>query len=119
MKKYEKENKILKVLIAVCAAAVVALTVCISLLVINVDEAEPQTEETQYTQPKELVIIETNKRTEGFVTITTNTGKTVQYFGEVDIISDGSNGKQVDITIDGYCVEYCPHINPEEMERTE
>ena len=42
-----------------------------------------------------------------------------QYFGEVDIISDGSNGKQVNITIDGYCVEYCPHINPEEMELTE
>ena len=119
MKKHGRENKILKVLIAVCAAAGVGLLIGIGILLSNMGKDKPQTETVSQVQADELVITETDKRTEGFVTITTYDGMTVQYFGDVNIICDGKNGKQVEIELEGFCVEYCPHINPSEMERTD
>ena len=112
MRRHRRENQILKGLIRVA----VAVAVCIAGLILffvfvwwRAQGAEPTTDEEvaalmQRQQAEPLVIETPETATEGSITIYTQDGAVYGYFGNIDIISDGRDGKQIQIELTGWLV---------------
>lgn len=112
MRRHKRENQILKGLIR----AAVAVAVCIAGLILffvfvwwRAQGAEPTTDEEvaalmQRQQAEPLVIETPEPATEGSITIYTPDGAVYGYFGDIDIISDGRDGKQIQIELKGWLV---------------
>lgn len=65
-------------------------------------------------QAEQLVIETPEPATEGSITIYTPDGAVYGYFGEIDVISDGKDGSQIDIELRGWLVGEYQHGEPEE-----
>ena len=112
MRRHKRENQILKGLIR--AAAGVAI--CIAGLILffafvwwRAQGAEPTTDEEvaalmQRQQAEPLVIETPAPATEGSITIYTPDGAVYGYFGNIDIISNGRDGSQINIVLTGWQV---------------
>ncbi len=98
------ENLVLRQLIK-CAAIVAVFMICLLLFMLLIwwrgQQAAPQ-RETEAAEP--LVIEIPEPATEGSVTVYTPDGAVYGYFGEIEIISDGRDGSQIDIELNGWLV---------------
>lgn len=112
MRRHRRENKILKGLL-LAVAGLVAFIVAIILFMLFIwwqaQNAEPTTDEEvaalmQRQQAEPLVIETPAPATEGSITIYTPDGAVYGYFGNIDIISDGRDGKQIQIELTGWLV---------------
>ena len=120
-KRHKRENEILKTLIT-CVAAFLALVIGIMafmlLICIRAQGQPPRTDEEAAAQMQaqaETLVIETlEPATEGSITIYTPDGAVYGYFGEIDVISDGKDGSQIDIELRGWLVGEYQHGEPEE-----
>ena len=111
MRRRRRENQILKGLIR----AAVAVAICIAGLILffvfiwwQAQQAERTTDEEAAAlmrQQAEPLVIETPEpATEGSITIYTPDGAVYGYFGNIDIISDGRDGSQINIVLTGWLV---------------
>lgn len=112
MRRRKRENQILKGLML----AAVGVAICIAGLILffifiwwRVQSAEPTTDEEvaalmERQQAEPLVIETPAPATEGSITIYTPDGAVYGYFGDMDIISDGRDGKQIQIELTGWLV---------------
>lgn len=112
MRRHKRENQMLKGLL-LAAAGLVAFIVAIILFMLFIwwqaQDAEPTTDEEvaalmQRQQAKPLVIETPEPATEGSITIYTPDGAVYGYFGNIDIISDGRDGSQINIVLTGWLV---------------
>lgn len=112
MRRHRRENKILKGLL-LAVAGLVAFIVAIILFMLFIwwqaQNAEPTTDEEvaalmQRQQAEPLVIETPEPATEGSITIYTPDGAVYGYFGNIDIISDGRDGSQINIVLTGWLV---------------
>lgn len=112
MRRHRRENKILKGLL-LAAAGLAAFIVAIILFMLFIwwraQSAEPTTDEEvaalmQRQQAEPLVIETPEPATEGSITIYTPDGAVYGYFGNIDIISDGGDGSQINIVLTGWLV---------------
>lgn len=112
MRRHKRENQILKGLL-LAAAAVAACIAALILFFIFIwwrsQNAEPTTDEEvaalmQRQQAEQLVIETPEPATEGSITIYTPDGAVYGYFGNIDIISDGRDGSQINIVLTGWLV---------------
>mgnify|MGYP001105335452 CR=1 FL=1 len=112
MRRHKRENKILKGLL-LAAAGLAAFIVAIILFMLFIwwqaQNAEPTTDEEvaalmQRRQAEPLVIETPEPATEGSITIYTPDGAVYGYFGNIDIISDGRDGSQINIVLTGWLV---------------
>lgn len=112
MRRRRRENKILKGLLlaaAGVAACIVGLILFFMLVWWQEQDAEPTTDEEaaalmQRQQAEPLVIETPEPATEGSITIYTPDGTVYGYFGNIDIISDGRDGSQINIVLTGWLV---------------
>ena len=110
MRRRRRENQILKGLIR----AAVAVAICIAGLILffvfiwwRGQHTYPQTDKeaaVQRQQAEPLVIETPEPATEGSITIYTPDGAVYGYFGNIDIISDGRDGSQINIVLTGWLV---------------
>ena len=110
MRRHRRENQILKGLIR-AAAGVVACIAGLILFFVFIwwrgQHTYPQTDKEaaiQRQQAEPLVIETTEPAKEGSVTIYTPDGAVYGYFGNIDIISDGRDGSQINIVLAGWLV---------------
>lgn len=110
MRRHKRENQILKGLIR-AAAGVAACIAGLILFFVFIwwrgQHTYPQTdkEATVQRQQAEPLVIETPEpATEGSITIYTPDGAVYGYFGNIDIISDGGDGSQINIVLTGWLV---------------
>lgn len=112
MRRHRRENKILKgLLLAVAGLAAFIVAIILFMLFIwwQAQNAEPTTDEEvaalmQRRQAEPLVIETPEPATEGSITIYTPDGAVYGYFGNIDIISDGKDGSQINIVLTGWLV---------------
>ena len=112
MRRHRRENQILKGLIraaAAVAACIVALILFFIFIWWRAQGEEPTTDEEvaalmQRQQAEPLVIETPEPAAEGSITIYTPDGAVYGYFGDIDIISDGRDGKQIQIELTGWLV---------------
>lgn len=112
MRRHRRENKILKgLLLAVAGLAAFIVAIILFMLFIwwQAQNAEPTTDEEvaalmQMQQAAPLVIETPEPATEGSITIYTPDGAVYGYFGDIDIISDGRDGSQINIVLTGWLV---------------
>lgn len=112
MRRRRRENQILKGLIWAAAAVAICIAGLILFFVFvwwRAQGAEPTTDEEvaalmQRQQAEPLVIETPAPATEGSITIYTPDGAVYGYFGNIDIISDGRDGKQIQIELTGWLV---------------
>ena len=112
MRRHKRENKILKgLMLAVAGLVAFIVTIILFMLFIwwQAQDAEPTTDEEvaalmQRQQAKPLVIEIPEPATEGSITIYTPDGAIYGYFGNIDIISDGRDGSQINIVLTGWLV---------------
>ena len=95
MRRRRRENQILKGLIR----AAVAVAICIAGLILFFVFVWWQAQ-----QAEQLVIETPEPATEGSITIYTPDGAVYGYFGNIDIISDGGDGSQINIVLTGWLV---------------
>ncbi|NCC42481.1 MAG: hypothetical protein EOM18_02625 [Clostridia bacterium] len=80
-------------------------------------ELEPAKETTTETvKPKNLTITIPEPSTRGTITIFTSDGGQYVYYGNINFNSDGKDGKQIDIELNGWLVGNYPHGTPEYTE---
>ncbi len=110
MRRHRRENQMLKGLIR-AAAGVAACIAGLILFFVFIwwrgQHTYPQTDKEaaiQRQQAEPLVIETTEPATEGSVTIYTPDGTVYGYFGNIDIISDGRDGSQINIVLTGWLV---------------
>ena len=110
MRRHKRENQILKGLIR-AAAGVAACVAGLILFFVFIwwrgQHTYPQTDKeaaVQRQQAEPLVIETPEPATEGSITIYTPDGAVYGYFGNIDIISDGRDGKQIQIELTGWLV---------------
>ena len=110
MRRHKRENQILKGLIR-AAAGVAACIAGLILFFVFIwwrgQHTYPQTDKEaaiQRQQAEPLVIETTEPAKEGSVTIYTPDGAVYGYFGNIDIISDGRDGSQINIVLAGWLV---------------
>ena len=123
-KRHKQAIGILKTLITCIAMAVfLALVIGIATyymlpICIGAQGQPPRTDEEAAAQMQaqaEPLVIETPEpATEGSITIYTPDGAVYGYFGEIDVISDGKDGSQIDIELRGWLVGEYQHGEPEE-----
>lgn len=121
-KRHKQAIEILKTLITCIAMAVfLALVIGIATyymlpICIGAQEQPQRTDEEAAAQMQaEPLVIETPEpATEGSITIYTPDGAVYGYFGEIDVISDGKDGSQIDIELRGWLVGEYQHGEPEE-----
>lgn len=122
-KRHKQAIEILKTLITCMAMAVfLALVIGIATyymlqICIGAQEQPPRTDEeaAQMQAQAEPLVIETPEpATEGSITIYTPDSAIYGYFGEIDVISDGKDGSQIDIELRGWLVGEYQHGEPEE-----
>lgn len=112
MRRHKRENQILKGLIRVAAAVAICITGLMLFFVSawrREQVEEPTTDKEAAAlmrrQQAEPFAIEIPKpATEGSITIYTADGAVYGYFGNIDIISDGRGGKQIQIELTGWLV---------------
>lgn len=112
MRRHKRENKILKgLMLAVAGLVAFIVTIILFMLFIwwQAQDAEPTANEEvaalmQRLQAKPLVIETPEPATEGSITIYTPDGAVYGYFGNIDIISDGRDGSQINIVLTGWLV---------------
>ena len=110
MRRHKRENQILKGLIR-AAAGVAACVAGLILFFVFIwwrgQHTYPQTDKeaaVQRQQAEPLVIETPEPATEGSITIYTPDGAVYGYFGNIDIISDGRDGSQINIVLTGWLV---------------
>lgn len=110
MRRHKRENQILKGLIR-AAAGVAACVAGLILFFVFIwwrgQHTYPQTDKeaaVQRQQAEPLVIETPEPATEGSITIYTPDGAVYGYFGNIDIISDGGDGSQINIVLTGWLV---------------
>lgn len=123
-KQYKQAIETLKLLITCIAAGVfLALVMGIAMYYIVTicigEQGQPQRTDEEaapqmQAQAEPLVIETPEPATEGSITIYTPDGAVYGYFGEIDIISDGKDGSQIDIELRGWLVGEYQHGEPEE-----
>ena len=112
MRRRRRENQILKGLIRAAVAVAIYIAGLILFFVFvwwQAQQAEPTTDEEiaalmQRQQAEPLVIETPEPATEGSITIYTPDGAVYGYFGNIDIISDGRDGSQINIVLTGWLV---------------
>ena len=112
MRRHKRENQILKGLISAAAAVAICIAGLILFFVFvwwRAQNTEPTTDEEvaalmQRQQAEPLVIETPEPATEGSITIYTPDGTVYGYFGDIDIISDGRDGSQINIVLTGWLV---------------
>lgn len=111
-RRHRRENKILKLLIqvvAIMAAGIAGVVLFMLLIWWRAQSQPPQTDEQvaaimQQEETEPLVIEIPEPATEGSITIYTPDGAVYGYFGKIDIKSDGKDGSQIDIELNGWLV---------------
>ena len=103
-KKHKRENKALKLLIWIAAAAGVTVVALFALLTsLEQQQAEP------------LVIEVPEQATEGSIRVFDYDGCCIYaYYGKIEIRNDGRDGKEIDIVCAGYLEGYEEHKEPDE-----
>lgn len=120
MRRYKRENKILKGLIR-AAAGVAACIAGLILFFVFIwwrgQHTYPQTDKeaaVQRQQAEPLVIETPEPATEGSIRVYDYDGCCIYaYYGEIKINNDGRDGKQIDIECAGYLEGYQQHGTPE------
>lgn len=112
MRRRRRENQILKGLMLAAAGVAICIAGLILFFVFvwwRAQGVEPTTDEEvaalmQRQQAEPLVIETPEPATEGSITIYTPDGAVYGYFGNIDIISDGGDGNQINIVLTGWLV---------------
>ncbi len=112
MRRHKRENQILKGILLAAAAVAICIAGLILFFVFvwwRAQGVEPTTDEEvavlmQRQQAEPLVIETPEPATEGSITIYTPDGAVYGYFGNIDIISDGGDGSQINIVLTGWLV---------------
>ncbi len=122
-----RENKVLKALTQI--AAIIALSLAGLLLFMlfiwyRAQAQPPRTDEELAAQiererGKPLSIEIPKPETEGSITIYTPDGGTYGYFGEIEILNDGTDGHQIQIECGGWLVGEYQHGEPAYTEESE
>lgn len=94
----------------ICAPVVVVIGLLMFFAITDVTQQEAEAKkEKQQTQAAEDLVIEIPEPcTEGRILITAN-GGVYGFYGDIVIENDGSDGKQIEITLDGYIIDTYPH----------
>ena len=120
MRRKRKRQGALKWTARIIAAMIAAMLIIGSLALGRYGlskELKPTKETTTETvKPKNLTITIPEPSTRGAITIFTSDGGQYVYYGDIEIISDGKNGKEIDIELNGWLVGSYPHGTPEYTE---
>ena len=112
-KKHKRENRALKLLIWIAAAAGVTGIALFAMLT----SREPQQEHKnadKRQQAEPLVVEVPEQATEGSIRVFDYDGCCIYaYYGKIEIRNDGRDGKEIDIVCAGYLEGYEEHKEPD------
>lgn len=112
-KKHKRENKALKLLIWIAAAAGVTVVALFALLTSREQQEHKNADKRQQAEP--LVIEVPEQETEGSIRVFDYDGCCIYaYYGKIEIRNDGRDGKEIDIVCAGYLEGYEEHKEPDE-----
>lgn len=101
-KKHKRENKALKLLIWIAAAAGVTVVALFALLTSREQQQEHKNADKRQ-QAEPLVIEVPEQATEGSIRVFDYDGCCIYaYYGKIEIRNDGRDGKEIDIVCTGY-----------------
>lgn len=113
-KKHKRENKALKLLIWIAAAAGVTVVALFALLTSREQQQEHKNADKRQ-QAEPLVIEVPEQATEGSIRVFDYDGCCIYaYYGKIEIRNDGRDGKEIDIVCAGYLEGYEEHKEPDE-----
>lgn len=113
-KKHKRENKALKLLIWIAAAAGVTVVALFALLTSREQQQEHKNADKRQ-QAEPLVIEVPEQETEGSIRVFDYDGCCIYaYYGKIEIRNDGRDGKEIDIVCAGYLEGYEEHKEPDE-----
>ncbi len=112
-KKHRRENKALKILIWIAAAA--GVTVIALFVLLTSQEPQQGHKNDDNTQQAEPLVIEVSEQaTEGSIRVFDYDGYCIYaYYGKIEISNDGRDGKEIDIVCTGYLEGYEEHKEPD------
>lgn len=111
-KKHKRENKALKLLIWIAAAAGVTVVALFALLTSREQQQEHKNADKRQ-QAEPLVIEVPEQATEGSIRVFDYDGCCIYaYYGKIEIRNDGRDGKEIDIVCAGYLEGYEEHKEP-------
>lgn len=114
-KKHKRENKALKLLIWIAAAAGVTVVALFALLTSREQQQEHKNADKRQ-QAEPLVIEVPEQETEGSIRVFDYDGCCIYaYYGKIEIRNDGRDGKEIDIVCAGYLEGYEEHKEPDQM----
>lgn len=112
-KKHKRENKALKLLIWIAAAAGVTVVALFALLTSREQQQEHKNADKRQ-QAEPLVIEVPEQATEGSIRVFDYDGCCIYaYYGKIEIRNDGRDGKEIDIVCAGYLEGYEEHKEPD------
>lgn len=112
-KKHKRENKALKLLIWIAAAAGVTVVALFALLTSREQQQEHKNADKRQ-QAEPLVIEVPEQETEGSIRVFDYDGCCIYaYYGKIEIRNDGRDGKEIDIVCTGYLEGYEEHKEPD------
>lgn len=122
MKNHKRENKALRLLIKcviIMAAGIAAVILFMLFLWCDARDNQPEPQaQKKYTAP--LVITTPAPATKGSIRVFDYDGCCIYgYYGEIKIINDGRDGKEIDIVCEGYLEGYQQHGEPAYTEESE
>lgn len=114
-KKHRRENRVLKLLIWIGAAAAGVTAIALFVLLTSREPQKEHKNADKRQQAEPLVIEVPEQATEGSIRVFDYDGCCIYvYYGKIEIRNDGRDGKEIDIVCAGYLEGYEEHKEPDE-----
>lgn len=114
-KKHRRENRVLKLLIWIGAAAAGVTAIALFVLLTSREPQKKHKNADKRQQAEPLVIEVPEQATEGSIRVFDYDGCCIYaYYGKIEIRNDGRDGKEIDIVCAGYLEGYEEHKEPDE-----